>query len=198
MSGSPLFPPLLADMGIPMIVLTFPAMVILLIPVVVVEALLCKKWLGLTTWQSMKANALSNLASMIGGIPVAWVVMVILQFAVMAALEGTRSSQQSNSPMASTVVFLLSPAWLPPVGRNLWLIPAAVLLILVPFFFVSYGIEYAIVRKMVGSPTGEPPNLAYPRVKIAVRNANLVTYGAMFVGTSVWLIVEVFRELVRR
>lgn len=34
---------------------------------------------------------------------------------------------------------------------------------------------------------GGPPKLAYPRVRIAVRNANLITYGVMFMGTSVWL-----------
>jgi hypothetical protein len=52
---------LLADAGLPMIALTFPLMLLLVIPVIVVEALLCKKWLELSTWEAMKSNALSNL-----------------------------------------------------------------------------------------------------------------------------------------
>jgi hypothetical protein len=43
-------------------------------------------------------------------------------------------------------------------------------------------------------PEGGPPNLAYRRVRIAVRNANLITYGAMFVATSVWLVFSFVRH----
>jgi hypothetical protein len=63
---------LLADAGIPMIAVTFPLMLLLLIPVIVAEGFLCKKWLGLSTWEAMKSNALSNLASTIVGVPLAW------------------------------------------------------------------------------------------------------------------------------
>jgi hypothetical protein len=51
---------LLADAGIPMIFLAFPAMLMLLVPIIVVEGFLCKKWLALTTWDAMKSNAVSN------------------------------------------------------------------------------------------------------------------------------------------
>lgn len=40
---------------------------------------------------------------------------------------------------------------------------------------------------MVGMPNGGPPNLAYSRVRIAVRNSNLITYGVMFLAAAVWL-----------
>jgi hypothetical protein len=50
--------------------------------------------------------------------------------------------------------------------------------------------EYLVIKFMVGMPEGGPPNLAYPRVRIAVRNANLISYGAMFVATAVWLLVS--------
>ncbi len=61
---------MLADAGIPMILLAFPAMLMLLVPIIVVEGFLCKKWLALTTWDAMKSNAVSNLASTIIGVPV--------------------------------------------------------------------------------------------------------------------------------
>ena len=185
------FLPLFADMGVPMIVLTWPAMVVLLVPVIVIEGLLCKKWLGLKTWQAIKSNALSNLASTIIGIPVAWGVMFAVEFATfgtMALADKIHPVQNLDSPLANVIFVLLSSAWLGPTdGKDEWLIPAATLVLLIPFFFASYWIEYLIIRRMVGRPDGEEPNLAYPRVRRAVRNANLVTYGAMFLAVSVWL-----------
>ena len=182
--------PLFADMGLPMIVLTWPAMAMLLLPVIVIEGLLCKKWLGLPTWQAIKTNAASNLASTIIGIPVAWAVMLAIEFGAMALVGESNALQNWRSPIANVIFFLLSSAWLnPDLGERAWFIPAATLVLLIPFFLASYWIEYLVVRRMVGMPTGDPPNLAYPRVRLAVRNANLVTYGVMFVATSIWLAV---------
>ncbi len=171
-----------------MIILAWPAMVVLLIPVIVIEGLLCKKWLGLKSWQAIKTNALSNLASTIIGIPVAWAVMAAIEFGTMGLVGESNALQNWNSPIANVIFFLFSSAWLnPDLGEKAWVIPAATLVLLTPFFYASYWIEYFVVRNMVGMPDGEPPNLAYPRVRIAVRNANLVTYGIMFLATSVWL-----------
>lgn len=62
--------------------------------------------------------------------------------------------------------------------------------LLVPFFFASYGIEYFVMAHMIGMPSGGTENLAYPRIRTAVRNANLVTYGAMFIAASTWLFYQ--------
>ena len=192
MPNHPFVPiPLLADAGVPMILLTWPAMVALVIPVIAIESLLCKRWLGLKTWPAVKSNAVSNVASTIIGTPIAWAIMLGIEFAAGGALdlvEKVRPIQDLHSPIANAVFFILSSAWLGPTDKA-WEVAAATLVLLVPFFVVSYLIEYRIVRSMVGVPDGEPANLAYPRVRIAVRNANLVTYGLMFVGTSVWLAI---------
>jgi len=68
------------------------------------------------------------------------------------------------------------------------------MVLLVPFFLISYGIEYVIVNFMNGVPEGDPPRFAYPKVRIAVRNANFVTCGAMFIGTAVWLLLSLPRH----
>ena len=180
--------PLLADAGIPMIALTLPLMLMLLIPVIVIEGILCKKWLGLTNWEAIKSNAVSNLVSTLVGIPIAWAIMLALQFGTMASVDRRSHFWDSNSPLVTVVAFLLHSAWIPPAeGSNAWLIPAAILVLLVPFFFASYGIEYLVMAYMIGMPSGGPENLAYPRIRTAVRNANLVTYGAMLIATSTWL-----------
>jgi hypothetical protein len=191
MTGSLPFLPLFADAGVPMLFLTLPAMLLLLIPIIVVEGFLCKKWLGITTWEAMKSNAFSNLASTVIGVPVAWAIMLGVEFATMGVVQWRYPNQNWNSPIANAIFFLLSSAWIGPPGKNsLWLVPAATLVLLVPFFLASYGIEYLVISYMVGMPEGGPPNVAYPRVRIAVRNANLITYGAMFVGTAVWLLTQ--------
>ncbi len=187
------FLPLLADAGIPMIFLAFPAMVLLLVPVVIIEGLLCKKWLGLTTWTAMKSNAVSNAVSTIVGVPFAWAIMLALEFGTMGLVDRSPAIQNWNSPLANVIFFFLSSAWIgPPEGKSLWLaamVPAATLVLLIPFFFASYGLEYLVLRFMVGMPEGGPPNVSYPRVRTAVRNANLITYGTMFVATTVWLVI---------
>jgi hypothetical protein len=71
--------PLFADAGVPMIAFTWPAMLALLIPISVTEGFLCKKWLGLTTWEAMKSNACSNVLFTVVGIPLAWAVMLAVE-----------------------------------------------------------------------------------------------------------------------
>lgn len=182
--------PLFADAGIPMIAFTWPLMLALLIPVIVTEGLLCKKWLGLRTWEAMKSNACANLLSTVIGIPLAWAVMFAVEIGTSGLASRSSAIQNWHSPLANVVFVLLGAAWLGPVeGKDVWIIPAATLALLIPFFFASYGIEYLVLHFMVGMPEGGPPNLAYSRVRIAVRNANLVTYGAMFVAAAIWLIV---------
>ena len=180
--------PLYADAGVPMIFLTLPAMGILLIPIILVEGFLCKKWLGLPTWEAMKLNAASNLVSTLIGVPLAWAVMFGIEFLAFSAIEHSNAIQNWDSPIVR-VVSLLSSAWLGPFSdKNIWVIPAATLVLLVPFFFASYAVEYLVIRLIVGMRDDTLPNLQYSRVRVAVRNANLVTYGAMFVGTSIWLL----------
>jgi hypothetical protein len=183
--------PMVADAGIPMIALTLPAMVVLLIPVIVVEGFLCKKWLRLTTWKALKLNALSNLASTIIGVPLTWAIMFAAEFGMSELVGRSEKLQNWHSPVAKVIFLFLGSAWIAPVeGKDAWLIPAATLALLISFFFASYGVEYLVMWFMLGMPEEEPPDLAYPRVRIAVRNANLVTYGAMFLATSVWLVIS--------
>lgn len=185
---------MLADAGIPMIVFTFPAMVLLLIPVVATEAFLCKKWLGLSTWTALKANAASNLASTLLGIPGAWAIMLAVEFGTMGLVERIPKLQNWDTPLSNTIFLILDSAWLGPIrGDSIWIVPAATLVLLVPFFFASYSIEYLVLKFMVGESDEQRRNFTDHRLRIAVRNANLVTYGAMFVGTVIWLLVVALR-----
>ena len=72
--------PLLADAGVPMIFLTFPLMIILLVPIILTESFLYKRWLGLSSHDAMRSSIISNLVSTIIGVPVAWAIMLGVEF----------------------------------------------------------------------------------------------------------------------
>jgi hypothetical protein len=160
----PLITLLLADAGVPMIFLTFPAMAVLLLPIVFLEAWLFRKWLGLETWTAVKSSALANLGSNLIGVPAAWAVMLGFEFGVgwgilkIPALN--RMADNWHSPIATAVSALLSAAWLGPDEKNLyWMIPVAVLGLMVPTFFASVWIETFIVEQMVGTPEEDSTSL---------------------------------------
>jgi hypothetical protein len=114
--------------------------------------------------------------------------MLGIEFGALGLVGASNTLQHWHSPIANVIFFLFTSAWLNPfLGENGWVIPAATLVLLIPFFFASYWIEYFVVKKMVGTPDEEGSTLACGRVRNAVRNANLITYGMMFLGTSVWL-----------
>jgi hypothetical protein len=190
--------PLLADAGVPMIFLTFPAMLYLLLPIIFIEAWLCRKWLGLDMWTSLKSNALANVASTLIGVPGAWAAMLCFEFAIgwgivkIPSLD--RAAETWHSPIASVLMTILSAAWLGPDEKNLyWMIPVAALGLLVPTYFVSVWIEAFIVDHLVTVPDGDPSDLTSARVRRAVRNANLISYTLLAAGTVAWLFVSLLR-----
>ena len=186
-----------ADTGIPMIVLTWPGMLLLLIPIIVLEGLLCRKWLGWSTRDALRLNAASNVVSTLVGVPIAWGVMLLLQLGAVALLISTGVAERwtNPGPLAQAIFFLFASAWVEtPENGSIGVIPAATLVLLVPFFFASYWIEYVVMKRMLGWKDGDQPDFELGRIKIAVRNANLVCYAAMFVATATWLIFELARR----
>ena len=185
---------LFADAGLPMIFLTFPAMGALLLPIILIEAWLCRRWLGLSPWTSIKANAVANFLSTLIGVPVAWGAMLGVEFFVFSALTDipvVKRFANADSPIARIVGTMLSSAWLGPDEKNLyWMVPLAVFTLLIPTFFLSVLIERWIVDHMVGLPDETEADLASSRVRRAVRDANLVTYGMLATGATIWLLLS--------
>jgi hypothetical protein len=192
MIGIPIGPLSIADAGVPMIVFTLPALLMLLLPVILIEGFLCKKWLGLSTWEAMKSNAVANLASTIVGMPLAWGIMLAVELGGEEVLMHTPVLENSHSPILYLAYFLLSAPWI--YGEPAWTIPAAVLVLLIPFFFASYAVEYRVIRSMLVEPAGNPSNQTRVQVRTAVRNANLVTYAILGIATSVWLAISLRRN----
>lgn len=184
---------MLADVGVPMIFIQMPAMVFAFIPVFVVEALVIRRWLALTYSDAFKGSFLANLFSTLIGIPLAWLIMLLLEFIV--ALPAAMAANHwhwnwLNSPVLDILLFPITIAWLGPDEQNLyWLVPIASALLLVPSFFVSVWLERWAYKKSWANL-----NLESAKIRNAVFKANLVSYVILFVIACCWLAYNVFTK----
>lgn len=154
-----------ANAGVPMLFLAMPAFLISIVPIIAIETFYISKGLGLSISQSLKTVSVSNIASTIVGIPVTWFLLVLVQM-----LTGGGGAYGLDSYMGKVLAVTWQAPWLIPYETDLnWMIPAAGLVLLVPFFFASWWSEYLVSKKMLQAL---PSNI----LKVKVRNANLITY----------------------
>ena len=154
-----------ANAGVPMLFLAMPAFIVSLLPIIAIETLYISKGLGLTPGQSLKTVSIANLVSTIIGVPLTWLLLVLVQLAT-----GGGSAYGMNSVMGKVLAVTWQAPWLIPYEDDLgWMIPFAGLVLLIPFFFTSCWSECFILKKL---------NKTLPSqiVKEKVRNANLITY----------------------
>ena len=182
--------PLLADVGIPMIVLQLPAMVVLLIPVVLLEAFVVNRYLRIGFAKCASGVFRANLASTLLGFPLAWALMLCVEFASGFLLEGAHRifpavERIAGSPIFEVASLPLFAAWVP--GEELWTIPIAAAVLLIPSFYISVWIERKICARIWSS---EPPTVLSSARK-AVWQANVVLYLFLF-GVAVCYEVYVF------
>lgn len=185
--------PLLADIGIPMIFLYWPLMIGALVPVILIEALLIRRWVPLSKRDAFVGIGKANLLSTLIGVPLAWLAMLALEYAVMipTGLAAERWKWQLDSPVFQLVGFFISAAWLVPAESYLhWTIPAATAVLLVPCFFVSVLIE----RRACASSwkSAEPA-----QVRRGVFAVNLVSYALLFILSCGWVTYELTSKGVR-
>jgi hypothetical protein len=139
---------LLADAGVPMLAAVWPVAWLAFIPVVLIESFVALKSLGLAFRRSLAVNAAANAVSTLVGIPVTWFALVILQ-----GVTGGGTWRTIDTPLQKIVAVCSQAAWLCPYEHDLgWMIPAAAMILCVPFFLVSVVIEYIVVRRMVTNP----------------------------------------------
>ena len=71
----------LADIGVPMIFVQWPLMICALLPVIAIEALVVRKRLSLSYGRAFGGATKANVVSTLAGVPLAWGLMLILEFA---------------------------------------------------------------------------------------------------------------------
>ena len=184
---------MLADAGVPMIFITLPGMVLLLLPIIGAEAALIIRRTSLRKGKVIWATAAANVVSTILGIPLTWGVLFLCEMGLFEGLaHSTRLGHSSwNSPLERVVGTILSAPWLAPVGDSgSWTVPLAAMVLLIPFFFVSVWVEQRVVEHILPATTAldAPADEVNEKVlRNAVRDANLMSYGFLFAFATVWL-----------
>ncbi|MGC3970007.1 MAG: hypothetical protein QM775_22580 [Pirellulales bacterium] len=173
---------LLANVGLPMLFWQMPVATIVFFPIVLVESLIAlrifKQRFVPIFLRMSAANALSTFV----GVPVAWIGMLMVNFAT----AGGRWDGYST-PLKAFKSVVLQASWLAPHEEQMiWLVPAATLVLLVPYFLASVFIERWLLRQLF-------PDLETGRVSRAAWIANVVSYGGLAAYTAFWL----FRGLAR-
>ncbi len=142
-----------ADAGVPMIMLVWPAAWLALIPVILIEAQVARRVLGLEAKQAIEVSTGANLASTIVGIPLAWAGMLLVEFIVTTQVHLPAAADPGTWQRRLLVaVYTLSmSAWIPPVegGDAVWMVPASMMVLSVGFFFASVWVERVAVRRML-------------------------------------------------
>lgn len=173
-------PAAFANGGVPMLFETFPQMLMALLPIVALESFLVARRLGMRFRQTLVPVGAGNALSTFVGIPITWVALVMAESAVGA------QGYSVETPLQKVAVVIAQAPWLSYYRFDLyWMIPAAALVLLVPFFFVSWGVEYWLVRRMLREA-------APVAVNRAVRNANLVSYAGLALVALVQLLFAVW------
>jgi hypothetical protein len=151
-----------------MIFLVMPAYGLSIIPIILIESIYLSKKLEIKASRAAKTATISNLISTIIGIPLTWLLLVLIQM-----LAGGGGSFGLDTTLGKVLSVTLQAAWLIPYESDLhWMIPVAGLVLLVPFFFVSWWSEYFVSKKILKKNSAQ-------KVKLEVRNANIITYALL-------------------
>jgi len=175
---------ILADVGLPMIFLQWPFMICALIPVIIVEALLIRRWVPLSNKQSFAGISLANIVSTLIGIPLAWLAMLLVEFIVLypVSLASAKWHWNLDSPVFSVLGFVFSIAWLEPTDIE-WIALTAGALLLIPCFYASVWIERAVCLWAW-------PDVDRSEVRRGVFLANMASYALLFLFLCGWIIWE--------
>ena len=141
------------------------------IPIVLVESLLVSWLAGVQYMRALGAVLIANLASTLVGVPLTWIVLVIVQIVTGGGVD---------RGVGFHAVTWQAP-WLIPHDDHLhWMIPAAGLTLIVPFFLVSAWSESLIVRAMWRTDDRR-------KIRMAVWSANAISY-TLLAGWWGWLL----------
>ena len=167
-----------ANVGVPTLYLLFPQAIFVLIPIIIIEGYIIKRKTGLTNEKSYETSALMNAISTIVGIPITWFVILMIQFLI----DYLNIDSVTNNPTVVDrgIELLFGSAWLPPSVEN-WELPAAVLVLLIPFFYMSWYVELFIAKKML-------VDIESTLLKKIIFQGNIITYSLIGLYVSYLLI----------
>jgi hypothetical protein len=168
---------LLFNIGVPMIMPTMYFMVVALIPIVLLESWYVSRTLLTRFSGTAGPIAFANIFSTVVGVPLTWLLLFGIQMMTGEASYGIQGF--AGKILAVTV----QAPWVQPFGAGeLWMFHLAALFLLIPFFFATWFIEYAVARNklarlLIEAGRTVDKSVAFGIVFTVIRKANLLSYG---------------------
>jgi len=164
----------LADAILPSLVLVWPITVLLLLPIVGVEARYARSRLNLSGWQAFRVFGVANVASTVVGFPIATAVAGAIQNRLQIRLFGTRQSNLDQWSHGGDVSQL---------ARGFGQYPRWTLLVAAVFMFalcfvISWWVEATYVKWWIKRRKPDA-GLVNSKKRRVVRNANLLSYALL-------------------
>lgn len=167
------------NVGVPVIALTYPGFIILLIPIIFIEYLIIRSALKVAKRLVLKSTIISNIISTLIGVPLAWGLLLLLE---LLTTGGSVVNAQGIFQLIGSVI--LQSAWLIPFAKHLhWMLPTAIIINLVPAYFLSKYSEYFFTKKII-------KNIEAQQIKKAVFKANNITYVLLLAISLGYLIIN--------
>ena len=118
-------------------------MIVAVLPIIGVEA--CVLWarLGVGFEQALEISGVANIISTVIGIPLVWFI---------GGIAGQKASgllPRSNAPWRRIFSLVVGSLGLVGERHSRWVIPSVLLVLLVPFFFLSWLIELLVASRML-------------------------------------------------
>lgn len=168
--------PAWANVGIPMLALSWPVQWLAFIPVVAGEAAIASKTLQLPYRGTLKPVAVANLWSTLIGVPIAWFGMLLLE-AVGFMMLSTMPEQVAGSPAFRYASFPLFTAW---IGSHISPLEfkVAFLVLMAAFCWVSILVERHVLKRYFSTAD----QLSLGR---CVKEANIASYALLSAVTLI-------------
>jgi hypothetical protein len=174
-----------------MIAVFLPPAWVLLFPIILLEAAIGAWRWRMPMRRALAAQAVANSVSTLAGLPVAWIVLALIEFTCCGTARGLTTVWQRAYAVTAQA------PWLIPYEDDMrWMVPVASVVLCIVFGAMSIALEYPIVRRMT-------PTELRPHVWRWVVWSNVASYSLLlvfiFIGQSEKLglgrIWEVFRPI---
>jgi hypothetical protein len=170
----------LANAGLSMLRVQFPAMLCALVPVIMVEIMVARRMLRLDTARAAAAVVPANLVSTVLGFPLLWLLLLVIQI-----LVGGGTARGLSSFWSRLYSVTVQAPWLIPYGHDLnWMVPVASVYLLIPAFFASVFIERWICSLIWRDQ-------AKSRLRRFSWRAHFVSYAVLLWGVAIYYLVRI-------
>jgi hypothetical protein len=173
-----------ADAGIPIIMISYPFVLLGLVPVIFIEGFVLHKLLNFELKRSLKLAAISNSISTIAGFPLMWTLL----FGIQIIDGGASCGPGFDTAWKTLATILLESAWICPWEQQAWfLIPVVFCVELFCAFIVSVYIERFILMKVIKDKTKQ-------EITDANQSANIWSYLFLIALTAVLFSYELYEH----